>query len=113
METTSQNVGTLEHPPIKTNGRGNGSGEKSNQQAIERKLVSRLQEAVDDRGRYSYRLKDLAIGYAAGQGCRELAAREKINKTFEQQMGMGLQEYLEEHRLERGLSVDIDKGKGR
>ena len=54
----------------------------------------------------SYRLKEIAIGYAAAKGISERAAKDEINQRFEQEIGVNLQGYLEQHRLERGLSVD-------
>lgn len=112
METeTAQQHTTEEHAP--GNGNSNGYDNAIRHNAAERKMVSRLQEAVDDRGRYSYRLKDLAIGYAAAQGCTEHAAKEKINDAFEREMGTTLQGYLEGHRAELGLPVDKSRTSGR
>ena len=48
--------------------------------ATERKLVSRLQDAIDDNGRYSYKLKDLSVGYAAGKGITENEAKAEAAK---------------------------------
>jgi len=113
METPPSHETTQEQSQVMAKEPLNNSKTTENNLPQERKLVSRLQEAIDDRGRYSYRLKDLSIGYAAAKGCNELTAKEEINQIFKQQMGMGLQNYLDKHRLERGLSVDNSKGMGR
>lgn len=78
----------------------------SNGQFAEHKMVSRLQDAIDDKGRYAYRLKDMAIGYAAAKGIKENEAKDEIKATFAKRMGISLQGYLEQDRLENGLSVD-------
>ena len=83
----------------------------SSGQFAEHKMVSRLQDAVDEKGRYSYQLKDLAIGYAAAKGIKENEAKDEIKATFQKQIGVGLQDYLEQHRVENGLSVDNDQGR--
>jgi hypothetical protein len=59
----------------------------------------------------SYRLKDIAIGYAAAKGLKENEAKDEIKASFEKQMGIGLQGYLEQHRLKNGLSIDTDQGR--
>lgn len=113
METTTAIEEAPQGIQMKSNGKADESGFSGNNKAAERKVVSRLQEAIDDRGRYAYRLKDLAIGYAAAQGCSEVAAKDKINDLFQDQMGLGMREYLENHRLERGLSVESKHSNGR
>lgn len=75
-------------------------------------MVFRLQDVIDENGRYSFRLKDLAIGYAAAKGMTELEAKQEINRCFEREMGIGLKDYLEDHRRERGLEVE-PRGRGR
>ncbi len=77
----------------------------------QRKLVSRIQDSIDENGRYSYRLKDLSLGYAAGKGISEQEAKTEITQLFSKEMGMEPKEYLNQHRLEHGLS--IDQGNGR
>ncbi|BCX48598.1 hypothetical protein HAHE_25060 [Haloferula helveola] len=82
------------------------------QSATERKMVSRIQDSIDDYGRYSNKLKDLSLGYAAGKGISEQEAKQEIGKLFERDLGMSLKSYLEQHRLERGLEVDRNEGRG-
>jgi hypothetical protein len=77
------------------------------------KLASRLQDAIDERGRYSYKLKEYALGYAAGAGINEDEAKEKIKAVFEERIGVSIQDYLEQHRHENGLSVDRGEDNGR
>lgn len=74
-------------------------------------MVHRLQDAIDDRGRYSYQLRDLATGYAAAKGITEYAAKLEIGAVFEKEIGVTLKQYLDEHRLERGLEVDVPRGR--
>ncbi|MGB0372113.1 MAG: hypothetical protein ACPGN3_12335 [Opitutales bacterium] len=71
----------------------------------ERKLVTRLQDSIDERGAYRYPLKDLATGYAAAKGITEPQARMEINQIFEKDTGIGMQAYLEQHRIGQGLPV--------
>lgn len=77
------------------------------------KLASRLQDAIDERGRYSYKLKEYALGYAAGAGINEEEAKEKIKAIFEERIGVSIQSYLEQHRHENGLPVDRADDNGR
>jgi hypothetical protein len=83
----------------------------SNGQFAENKMVSRLQDAIDDKGRYAYRLKDIAIGYAAAKGIKENEAKDEIKASFEKRMGVSLQGYLEQDRLENGLTNDNNSGR--
>jgi len=77
----------------------------------DRKVVYKLQEHIDDNGRYSSFLKELSLPYAAGKGGSELEAKEAIDKNFQQEMGVNIQGYLEAQRLDRGLSVDNSNGR--
>lgn len=79
----------------------------------ENKLASRLQDAIDERGRYSYKLKEYALGYAAGAGINEEDAKEKIKAVFQDRIGVSIQDYLEHHRRENGLPVDRGDNNGR
>jgi len=74
------------------------------QKALENKLTVALQESVDQRGKYGYKLNDLALGMAAGAGIKEVEAREQIKDIFENSLGVGLQDYLEQHREDNGLT---------
>jgi hypothetical protein len=67
----------------------------------DQELVYRLKTAIDQRGRYSFRLDDMAAGFAAGQGISNAAARRAIEDRFTQQMGQSPQEYLDRHYDER------------
>lgn len=78
---------------------------------VQRKLVSRIQDSIDENGRYSRKLKDLSLGYSAGKGISEYEAKIEIGQLFERDMGMGIKNYLEQHRIERGLEVDRDTGR--
>lgn len=87
--------------------RTNGHGHS----ATERKLASRIQDAIDDRGRFSYKLKDLSMGFAAGRGISEQDARDEITQIFTKEIGQSPQEYLEASRIAQGLSVDQSRGR--
>lgn len=93
-------------PELPNNAETDKASSISNGQFAENKMVSRLQDAIDDKGRYAYRLKDMAIGYAAAKGIKENEAKDEIKETFAKRMGVSLQGYLEQDRLENGLSVD-------
>lgn len=102
------NTTTLQTP--QTNGAEKETSANNGQFATN-KMVSRLQDAIDDKGRYAYRLKDIAIGYAAAKGIKENEAKDEIKATFQKQMGVSLQGYLEQDRLANGLSNDSDTGR--
>lgn len=67
------------------------------QMSPEQEIVYRLKTTIDERGRYAYRMRDLAVGYAAGKEISVAAARVQIEDHFEQQMGQPIQEYLDNH----------------
>lgn len=48
----------------------------------EAELVHRLKAAIDDRGRYDFRLSDMSAGYAAAKGISPHAARHEIEDHF-------------------------------
>lgn len=75
---------------------GNGSELHPDQE-----LVYRLKTAIDQRGRYSFRLDDMAAGFAAGQNISNAAARRAIEDRFTEQMGHSPKEYLDRHYDER------------
>ena len=58
-------------------------------------LVHRLKTAIDQRGRYAFRLDDMAHGYAAGQGVSFTEARKVIEMRFEQEFGRTPHAYLD------------------
>ncbi len=88
---------------VKTNGDGRTEGKPTKPDGDENKLQSeqdmlyRLKAAIDSRGRYSYRLQDMASGYAAGKGITATAARMEIERGFTDQFGHSPQEYLDRH----------------
>ena len=90
--------------PLETDKGDDKTSGTSNGQFAEHKMVSRLQDAIDEKGRYAYRLKDIAIGYAAAKGIKENEAKDEIKASFQEKMGVSLQGYLEQDRLENGLS---------
>lgn len=81
----------------------NGS---SAQRDPQQDLVYRLKTAIDQRGRYSFRLDDMAAGYAAGQGISASNARRAIEERFTAQFGHSPHEYLEQHYAERREEKD-------
>lgn len=77
----------------------------------QRKLVTKLQDSVDENGRYSNKLKDFSLGYAAGKGITELQAKSEVSKMFAREIGQDLPQYLEQNRIDRGLPVDKSQGR--
>ena len=67
----------------------------------DQELAYRLKSAIDQKGRYSFRLNDLAAGFASGRNVSHTMARQTIEKQFSEQMGMSPQEYLDRHYAER------------
>lgn len=66
----------------------------------EQELVFQLKTAIDQRGRYSYRLNDMAAGYAAGKKVSVMKARTLIEESFERHTGQSPQQYLDQHYTE-------------
>jgi hypothetical protein len=105
----------------KETGNSNGNGGHGPQQdgdsraqalSPDQELVYRLKAAIDSRGRYSFRLNDMAAGLAAGQGLSAAAARRTIEEKFTAQLGQSPQESLDRHcddRRENGRSVERDR----
>jgi len=60
-------------------------------------MLHRIKAAIDEKGRYSYRLNDMAAGYAAGKGISSIAARKNIEDQFIQQFNVSPKTYLEAH----------------
>jgi len=75
---------------------GNGSELHPDQE-----LVYRIKNAIDSRGRYSFRLADMSAGFAAGQNISNAAARRTIEDRFTEQLGLSPQQYLDRHYSER------------
>ncbi len=63
----------------------------------EQDMLYRLKSAIDGRGRYAYRLNDMASGYAAANGMPATVARMEIERKFTDQFGKSPQEYLDRH----------------
>lgn len=61
------------------------------------KLVYKLKGAIDQRGRYAFRLNDMAAGFAAGQGVSAMKARSEIERAFTGAFGQSTQAYLDNH----------------
>lgn len=95
-QTDSHQVSAVKDLP--TNGLGHSS--------TQRKLVSRIQDSIDDQGRYSGKLKDFSLGYAAAKGISEHHAKMEISGIFEKEIGVSPMGYLEQHRIENGLSIE-------
>ena len=69
----------------------------------DQELVYRLKSAIDQRGRYSFRLNDIAAGFASGRSVTPATARQTIEKSFTEQFGLSPQQYLDRHYDERRL----------
>ena len=71
----------------------------------EQELIYRLKTAIDDRGRYSFRLNDMAAGLAIGRGVSKDVARQAIEKSFEDHVGVSPKQYLDRHFQHRDQRV--------
>lgn len=67
----------------------------------ERELASRLRSAIDRTGRYSYRLDDMAAGFAAGRGVSPSEARKKIEHQFSATYSCSPKEYMDQRFQEK------------
>lgn len=67
----------------------------------EQELDYRLKGAIDQRGRYSFRLDDMAAGFAAGRNVTHAEARKSIEDSFTRQFGQRPQDYLDQHYDQR------------
>ncbi|MBK1883530.1 hypothetical protein JIN85_13980 [Luteolibacter pohnpeiensis] len=112
MEPTETNYTGPDHSTATLDPANHEIDAKDRQHHMEKKIVSSLRDGIDMRGRYKYQLKDFSIGYAAGKGISEQAARDQIGQLFERDMGISLHGYLEQHRLDRGLEVGKDQNRG-
>lgn len=90
----------------KTNGKANGAASNGNTQASRDEIIAdnaktnvayRIQNAIDDKGRYAFRLKDMAAGFAAAEGISPMAAKMKVEEIFTQKMNMTPHAYLDQH----------------
>lgn len=82
-----------------TNNQGRSSTE-------DRKMVYQLVEHIDDNGRYNDALKPMALAYASGSGKSEIEARKAIDAKFQLEIGKDMKGYLDQHRLDRGMTND-------
>ena len=53
----------------------------------DRKIVYRLQDQIDEHGKYADVLKPIALGYAAGKGVDEYEAKQAIDAKFTKEIG--------------------------
>jgi hypothetical protein len=78
-------------------------------------MVYKLKTAIDQRGRYAYRLNDMASGFAAGRGVTPMEARAEIETSFRKTFGKSPQEYLDAHYeqlREHSSKLAASKGRG-
>lgn len=100
MDTKTQGTNAEQAP--QGNGQHQGNGNAATPLGeVEQDLVYRLKGAIDQRGRYSYRLNDMSIGYAAGRGIHETAAKFEIESKFAEKFGVTPHKYLEHQFKER------------
>lgn len=95
-------------------GMGNHAMEHSSMPSMSAKqeMVFKLKMAIDERGRYSYRLNDFASGFAAGKGVSVSEARSSIENEFERQIGTSPKQYLDQ-RFNARKNNGQDQGMGR
>ena len=74
---------------------------KSTLQQEERELASRLRATIDRNGRYSYRLDDMAAGFAAGRGISPTEARRNIENVFQTTYSRSPKEYMDQRFKDR------------
>ena len=60
-----------------------------------------LKAQIDQYGKYSYRLSDMAIGYAAAAGTNRFAAKAEIENKFQKCFGQSPHDYLQNHYSQR------------
>ena len=72
----------------------------------------RLQDHIDEHGRYSDALKPITLGYAAGKGVSEYEAKQEIDGHFKREIGTDMKGYVEDYRRQRGMTVDNTNGRG-
>lgn len=82
----------------------------------DQELVYRIKSSIDQRGRYSFRLADMSAGFASGRNVSPTMARQTIEKSFIEQLGLTPQQYLDKHydeRREQGLEVRPSRQRNR
>ncbi len=107
-EQSVETAPNVEQAPSQSADKGQSQDSKLTQG--EQDMVHRLKEAIDQNGRYGYRLNDMAAGYAAAKDMPRLAAKEAIEKKFEQQLGSKPKQYLDQHYEMRR---NMGQGRGR
>lgn len=84
---------------------GNGqAGAEQSQEPNSRELQAlafRIKEAIDQRGKYSYRMNDMAAGFSAAREVSHSSARRAIEEGFRSEFGQTPKEYLNERHQER------------
>ena len=115
--TSNQRILSMESmQPEKTTARGMANQAMDHSSApsmsAEQEMVFKLKMAIDERGRYSYRLNDMASGFAAGKGVSVSEARGSIESEFERQIGTSPKQYLDQ-RFNARKSNGQDQGMGR
>ncbi len=63
----------------------------------ERELASRLKNAIDQNGRYRFRLQDMTAGFAAGRNVPAIEARGQIEDMFTETYRCTPHEYLDRY----------------
>jgi hypothetical protein len=79
-------------------------------------LAYKIKGAIDQRGRYSYKLSDMASGLAAGTGKTQAEARQVIEDEFKKQTGHSPMDYLERQyaiRKQNEQNRGNSRGQGR
>jgi hypothetical protein len=113
QETMSDTTQTPTEP-TRSNGHDTGAAnQQPEQDSTDQQMVYGLKTAIDQRGRYSYRLNDMALGFAAGKQTSTLAARAEIEDRFTQSIGRSPQEYLNEHYRQLKDTRDNHRSSGR
>lgn len=97
---------------VRTNGAGHeATNSPDNQTANNLDLVYRIKGAIDQRGKYSFRVDDMAAGYAAVNGITQTEARKSIEERFKTHVGESPKEYLERQYALKKQNGMV-KGKG-
>ena len=90
--TTSRQTTSAPSPADRSHSQGPSNG----QLTADQEMAFRLKQTIDRTGKYSYKLDDMAAGYAAGKGVSVTEAREEIQAKFEQHVGQSPQQYLDQ-----------------
>ena len=96
--------------PAKAADRSHSQEQSNGQLTADQEMAFRLKQTIDRTGKYSYKLDDLAAGYAAGTGVPSAEARAEIQAKFEQHIGKSPQQYLD-HRFETRKANSQSRGR--